>query len=95
MLSSQGSAMLAWNFRTFNLSHRLTLLQSETFDFGMNCHKACIVGLIPKPRGSSVVPDSSDQMQNKRTGERRIRGESARRKGLPMAPSSTSPSGSV
>ena len=57
MLSFHGSAMLAWNFRTFNLSHRLTLLQSETLDCGMNCHKACIVGLIPKPRGSSVVPE--------------------------------------
>src|SRR5947207_12979490 len=44
--------MLPLNSCTFKWSQRLRPLQDDVVEAGMNAHKACMVGLIPKPMGS-------------------------------------------
>src|SRR2546430_14039368 len=44
--------MLPLNSCTFKWSQRLRPLQDDVVEAGMNAHKACMVGLIPKPKGS-------------------------------------------
>src|SRR5216683_4190935 len=51
-LSFQMIGMLALNSCTFKWSQRLKPLQDDVVEAGMNAHKACMVGLIPKFKGS-------------------------------------------